>query len=52
MSFGASSQKLKSFVTEEEANDIKAQRQKEWEKVRRPEDPLGKKLLLLNNLLR
>lgn len=40
MSFGASSQKLKSFVTEEEANDIKAQRQKEWEKVRRPEDPL------------
>ena len=33
--------KIKSFVTEEEAQDAKEKRQKEWERVRKPDDPLG-----------
>ena len=32
---------LKSFVTEAEADEIKKKRQEEWEKVRKPDDPLG-----------
>ncbi|XP_046843501.1 PSME3-interacting protein-like isoform X1 [Xenia sp. Carnegie-2017] len=32
--------KIKSFVTEEEAQDAKEKRQKEWERVRKPDDPL------------
>ena len=30
------------FVTEKEVEEIKVRRQKEWEKVRRPDQPLGK----------
>ena len=29
------------FVTEKEVEDIKAKKQKEWEKVRKPDQPLG-----------
>ena len=36
----SSSSQVKSFVTEEEAQDINEKRQKEWERVRQPEDPL------------
>lgn len=42
MSFGASNTKIKPFVTEDEAQDLTVQRQEEWERVRKPEDPLGK----------
>ena len=31
-----------SFVSEEELVDIREKRQKEWEKVRKEDDPLGK----------
>ena len=37
---------FKSFVTETELADIKQKRQEEWEKTRRPDQPLGKALLL------
>ena len=30
------------FVTEKEVEEVKEKRQKEWEKVRRPDQPLGK----------
>ena len=30
------------FVSEKEIEDVKAKKQKEWEKVRRPDQPLGK----------
>ena len=47
MSFKKSgSSKIKSFVTEDEAQVINAKRQKEWERVRQPDDPLGKILFM------
>ncbi len=33
---------FKKFVTEDEIEDQKKKRQEEWEKVRKPDDPLGK----------
>lgn len=33
----------KSFVSEAELEARRLKRQEEWEKVRKPEDPLGKK---------
>ncbi|EDO36594.1 predicted protein, partial [Nematostella vectensis] len=33
---------LKSFVSETEAEEIRKKRQEEWEKVRKPDDPIGK----------
>lgn len=33
---------FKSFITEKEINEVKKKRQEEWEKVRRPDQPLGK----------
>ncbi len=32
---------FKSFVTEEEVEEVKKKRQEEWERVRKPSDPLG-----------
>ena len=29
------------FISEKEVEEVKAKRQKEWEKVRRPDQPLG-----------
>ena len=46
----SSSSKIKSFVTEDEAQDINEKRQKEWERVRQPEDPLGKKYKCLYDI--
>lgn len=41
MSFKKSgSSNIKSFVSEEEAQDINEKRQQEWERVRQPDDPL------------
>lgn len=37
----AGSGRLVSFVTEKEAEEIKRRRQEQWEKVRKPGDPLG-----------
>ena len=36
------SARLMSFVTQEQAEELKKKRQEEWEKVRKPNDPLGK----------
>ena len=33
--------RLMSFVTEKEAEEIKRRKQEQWEKVRKPGDPLG-----------
>ena len=33
---------FKSFVSEKEIEEVKQKRQEEWEKVRRPDQPLGK----------
>ena len=33
---------LKSFVSEKEIEEVKQKRQEEWEKVRRPDQPLRK----------
>ncbi len=33
---------FKSFITEKEIEDVKKKRQEEWEKVRKPDQPLGK----------
>ena len=45
MSFGESSSStavsFKSFVTEGEVEEQRQRRQAEWERVRKPEDPLG-----------
>lgn len=30
------------FITEAEAAEVRKRRQEEWEKVRKPSDPLGK----------
>ncbi len=32
---------FKSFVSEQEVEEVKKKRQEEWEKVRKPSDPLG-----------
>ena len=32
---------FRSFITEEEVAEIKQKRQDEWERVRKPDDPLG-----------
>ena len=32
---------FKSFVTEKEVEEVRKKRQEEWEKVRKPTDPLG-----------
>lgn len=34
--------KCKSFVSEAELEALRKKRQEEWEKVRKPDDPLGK----------
>lgn len=49
MSFKKSdtSAKIKSFVSEDEAQDINAKRQEEWERVRKPGDPLSKYRLVI-----
>ena len=36
--------KLMSFVTQEQADELKKERQEEWERVRKPEDPKGEVL--------
>ena len=33
---------FKEFVTEKEIEEVKKKRQEEWEKVRRPDQPLGR----------
>ena len=33
---------FKTFITEKEVEEVKKKRQEEWEKVRRPDQPLGK----------
>ena len=33
---------FKSFVSEKEIEDVKKKRQEEWERVRKPEDPIGR----------
>ncbi len=33
---------FKSFISEKEVEEVKKKRQEEWEKVRRPDEPLGK----------
>ena len=48
MSFKKSNKNIKSFVSEEEAKDLNEKRQKEWERVRQPDDPVGKKQKLFN----
>ena len=45
MSFGGenvSKVTLKNFESQEEIDEKKRRRQEEWEKVRKPDDPLGK----------
>ena len=42
MSFKSPSKKVKSFVTEDEASEINARKQEQWERLRGPEDPLGR----------
>ena len=37
---------LKQFVTEKEIEEVKKKRQEEWEKVRRPDQPLGRHMLI------
>lgn len=37
--------KCKSFVSEAELEACRKKRQEEWEKVRKPDDPLGKQRL-------
>ena len=39
---GEGSARLMTFVTQEEAEEIKKKRQAEWERVRKPGDPEGK----------
>ena len=36
-----SSKRLMSFVTQEQADELKKKRQEEWDRVRNPEDPEG-----------
>ncbi len=38
--------KLMSFVTQEQADELKKKRQEEWERVRKPEDPKGEVLTI------
>ena len=38
---------FKSFVTEKDVEEVKQKRQEEWEKVRRPDQPLGEYLVYL-----
>ena len=38
---GEGAPRLMSFVTEKELEDVKQKRQEEWEKVRKPSDPVG-----------
>ena len=38
---GSSIPTFKSFVTEKEVEEVKKKRQEEWERVRKPSDPLG-----------
>ena len=33
---------IKSFITETEVEEVRQKRQEEWEKVRKPDDPIGK----------
>ena len=51
MSFSSSSSSssvpglsVKKFVTQDEIDEKKKKRQEEWEKVRKPDDPVGKTL--------
>ena len=41
-----SGNRLMSFVTEQEIEETKKKRQEEWEKVRKPDDPIGEFALL------
>ncbi len=40
---------FKSFVTEKEIEEVKKKRQEEWEKVRKPDQPLGEVSIELNH---
>jgi len=41
MAGGSEPPRLMSFVSEAEVESIKRKRQEEWEKIRRPDQPLG-----------
>lgn len=41
MAGGSEPPRLMSFVSEAEVESIKQKRQEEWEKIRRPDQPLG-----------
>lgn len=41
---------LKTFVSEKEIEEVKKKRQEEWEKVRRPDQPLRELLCCLTSL--
>jgi len=40
---------FKKFVSEEEIEEKRRQRQEEWEKVRKPDQPQGKILFIADN---
>lgn len=40
-----SGNRLMAFVTEQEIEETKKKRQEEWEKVRKPDDPVGESAL-------
>lgn len=45
---------FKQFVSEKQIEEAKQKRQEEWEKVRRPDQPLGKQKLIMfynNNIM-
>ena len=37
---------FKSFISEKEIEEVKKKRQEEWEKVRKPNQPLGRNVCL------
>ena len=41
---------FKSFITEKEVEEVKKKRQEEWERIRKPDQPLGKTLHVLNSV--
>ena len=42
---------FKQFVSEKQIEEAKQKRQEEWEKVRRPDQPLGKEKLMCSSNL-
>ena len=42
---------FRSFVSEKEIEEVKQKRQEEWEKVRKPDQPLGKLQKLLSHII-